>query len=1739
MKRSTAPLRALLPWLLCAGAAVPACKSKEQAEPGFLLRVSLSPRFDRRLVKGVEIVFDSAPGGAPLLLDGVKSGDAQSAGLRFTTGPKNVDRDAENEYLITIPSNVFEKSNFFEMLLASPGWLTQEFTARVNITGERGVLGSSSAERLPSGEALLFAPRARRVLSIVLDCQPDVSCLPPDGTPNRPPVLAPLAAEPLDLRRERTLTLTLSATDADSDPLTYAADPTSLANLPGATFDAATRTFSWRPPASAVRPEPWVASFSVSDGRGGTDTKTLSVRVNATNSSPAWSPIGDKLGAEGQRLVVPLSATDPDGDRLDVRLDKSGLPPGADALIDASTGELVWTPQRGDGRATPWVVRAIAKDPTGAEASVSFSVLVAKVNRNPTLTAPETLTVRAGRGVVLPIVAADLDGDAVTVTADLSALPSPNDALFDAAAGLFSWTPSRAALRAEPWVITLSATDGRGGSTARRVRLLVNDENSAPVWTPLPPAVVREGRPMVLRVRATDPDGDALTLTADTSGLPAGAAPSFSQSGAGEATLEWLPAGGSSRDAGYRVVLTAVDAKGATTSAEAFVIVLPLVSSPVPDAAPPQPGTALTFSDVRTSALTVSWGVATDNETAGASLQYKLVRAPFAGALAFVEGADALTGDAVVMDYTANVTTREVTGLQAGVTVWFAVLVRDAAGNRALYPAASALAGDVKAPTIGSGFVFERVTERSLTVRWGTATDDGTAPAELRYRLVRAASAADIDSVAKVAARTTDVLLDWGAHPQSVNVAGLTPGATYWFAVAVRDTAGNAALYPPTAVTPPDFTAPVPPGAPTLADVTGTGVTVSWSPAMDAAPAERLEYRVVYATSASALATPAMVEAAVPPALAQDWASMTSVRVSGLSPGVTYWFAVAARDPSGNVSLYPLVSTSTTGDITPPVPGDGLTFAAVRERSLNVSWGAATDNVSPQAALSYRLVRASTAGAVDTIAEIDAITGPALLLDWTVAQTQVSVTGLSANTLYWFAVAARDAAGNEAVVALASLRTSDETAPVPGGPLALTPTDSSVAASWPAAIDNVTVPAALEYRVVYSAVRDDVRTVLDAEQVTGSGVVRDWAPAFTSATATGLTSGVNYWFAVLVRDELGNRALYGPTIATTLDILAPVPGTGPTFSNVTATGLTVQWTAATDNATPPSSLRYRVVSALSSPSQIDTIAEVVALTGPGVLRDWTASLAPLTVTSLSAGQTIYVTVVVEDLAGNRAIYLPQPMTTPFQPPTIFPAAGTYEGSVLVSLSSVAPEALIYYTTDGTTPTAASTRLTAPLTLTATTTVRAIAIGPGGTTTTEATSTFNIEHTLRVAPTGNDVTGDGTASAPFASPGRAATVAAGLAGTKKIRVATGVYTLTNGVTVPTGTFFEGGYAPPNWTDRNSVANPVTFQAPPTGSAVTLAAGGVNIDGIQVVGDFSDAALHTCFTVNGGVLSNNRCTLTIGGNASANGIATGGPAVSIVEKNVVNISAGSGPNNSINGIFVSGDSAIVRWNRVRAVYNGRYVYALYANGSGTTNTLEIYGNVLQGYSPSSVVNGGATLFVGNRATGSTVRIANNTLRGGTTSVNGFTYRVIDLANQTNPAVVAIENNLVFSVNASLANNACILAPTFTSLRNNDLFDCPGGLYSDGVASPLTTAAQVNALPNAGGNISFSLITGANDYFVDESTDFHLTSNSNPSFAPVKSGGREITVALQYSYDLDNVTRTAGGGLGWSMGAYEQDL
>ena len=89
-------------------------------------------------------------------------------------------------------------------------------------------------------------------------------------------------------------------------------------------------------------------------------------------------------------------------------------------------------------------------------------------------------------------------------------------------------------------------------------------------------------------------------------------------------------------------------------------------------------------------------------------------------------------------------------------------------------------------------------------------------------------------------------------------------------------------------------------------------------------------------------------------------------------------------------------------------------------------------------------------------------------------------------------------------------------------------------------------------------------------------------------------------------------------------------------------------------------------------------------------------------------------------------------------PTLSPTAGTYTSTQNVSLSDATPGAVIYYTTNGTTPTANSTKYVAPLQISTTSTVEAIAAASGYANSAVTSATYTIA-SVTTAPVSADLT----------------------------------------------------------------------------------------------------------------------------------------------------------------------------------------------------------------------------------------------------------------------------------------------------------------------------------------------------------------------------------------------------------------
>jgi sugar lactone lactonase YvrE/chitodextrinase len=192
-------------------------------------------------------------------------------------------------------------------------------------------------------------------------------------------------------------------------------------------------------------------------------------------------------------------------------------------------------------------------------------------------------------------------------------------------------------------------------------------------------------------------------------------------------------------------------------------------------------------------------------------------------------------------------------------------------------------------------------------------------------------------------------------------------------------------------------------------------------------------------------------------------------------------------------------------------------------------------------------------------------------------------------------------------------------------------TANSITVSWDAATDDVSLPENLEYKLVFS-LTDNLNSVTDAK-LNGT-VAMDWTTAALTAQVTGMTPNTTYWFAVLVRDEEDNEALYDVKSIATIDLGAPAPGSNLIFSLKTTSSVTVTWGEATDDDTTAANLQYKLV--YSTQNNLLTAAD--AETNGTVAMDWTPSTLSKDVTGLASGTTYWFGVLVKNEAGRISVY---------------------------------------------------------------------------------------------------------------------------------------------------------------------------------------------------------------------------------------------------------------------------------------------------------------------------------------------------------------------------------------------------------------------------------------------------------------------------------------------------------------------
>ena len=364
------------------------------------------------------------------------------------------------------------------------------------------------------------------------------------------------------------------------------------------------------------------------------------------------------------------------------------------------------------------------------------------------------------------------------------------------------------------------------------------------------------------------------------------------------------------------------------------------------------------------------------------------------------------------------------------------------------------------------------------------------------------------------------------------------------------------------------------------------------------------------------------------------------------------------------------VDTSAADTTAPPFAGlDEAT--GVSNTQIELSWAPASDDVTAAAALVYDIYQAASAGTIDF--GTPTYTSPAGAAGFT-------VFGLSPGTIYWFAVRARDAAGNRDDNAVtrsaATLQGADSTPPVFSGLVVATAVSATrIDLFWGAANDNTT-PA---NQIVY-----------DVFQSTVSGGQTFGAPTYSTAAGatelqvTGLTPQTTYYFVVRARDAAGNAD------SNTQERSATTPAasdtSAPTFAGldeaaaVSDTQILLSWTPGTDNETLSDDLVYHVYRSTVSGSY--NFSAPAFTTAPGETGAVIGALSP--------SSTHYFIVRAEDAAGNvdtntverSATTLSGPDTTPPNFTGVISATALSSSSIQLAwnaaVDNVTPQGSIVY-----------------------------------------------------------------------------------------------------------------------------------------------------------------------------------------------------------------------------------------------------------------------------------------------------------------------------------------------------------------------------------------------------------------------------------------------------------------------------
>jgi hypothetical protein len=319
--------------------------------------------------------------------------------------------------------------------------------------------------------------------------------------------VAPVAnAQTVNVAEDGSVVITLSASDANGDPLAYSlvSDP-----LHGvlSDFNPAARTVRYTPGAGYTGADSF--QFSADDGNAGVGTATINLNVQPINDAPVAADQSVTLEEDTPRLIV-LDGIDTETERADLVF-TLGIAPRHGTIAQGAAGGWTYTPDA-DYFGTDSFTYTVTDrgDPDGSlnnvltSAAATIAITVTPVNDGPKLATVIDQVVAEGSILLIDVAATDPEGGEHF---EFSLDEAPAGAGIDAATGLFSWTPADGAQSAQITVRVINAGFPEQFDTET---FTVNVSNVAPTVAITGAAAAVQGQAYQIALSASDPGDDTI-----------------------------------------------------------------------------------------------------------------------------------------------------------------------------------------------------------------------------------------------------------------------------------------------------------------------------------------------------------------------------------------------------------------------------------------------------------------------------------------------------------------------------------------------------------------------------------------------------------------------------------------------------------------------------------------------------------------------------------------------------------------------------------------------------------------------------------------------------------------------------------------------------------------------------------------------------------------------------------------------------------------------------------------------------------------------------------------------------------------------------------------------------------------------------------------------------------------------------------------------------------------------------